>query len=300
MMLRSGSAWMATLLIWCGLCLLFCQPVNSFSSSKSPLHLRSPISSNNKLRYSPSVSKLSFARGGGSCPPPPSTTASFALFMRDNRSDDSLSATSKTKSNEAVGGNEEKGFFQKIQRQWNKLTPESRGDIVTTVITFVIAAGLRLYVVEPRYIPSLSMFPTFDVGDQLMVNKVEKFFRGNGHYLRRDVVVFNPTDTYRAMTGNTEALIKRIVAIPGDRVEVKNNHLYVNDQLQMEDYIAELPEYSLPLTVVPEGMYLVLGDNRNHSFDSHIWGFVPEQNIVGRAVVKYWPPSRVGAVEGSQ
>lgn len=99
--------------------------------------------------------------------------------------------------------------------------------------------------------------------------------------------------------GNTEALIKRVVAVAGDTVEIKNNHLYVNDVLQDETYINELPDYSLPPTKVPMGMVLVLGDNRNHSFDSHIWGFLPDRNIIGRAVVKYWPPWRMGLVEGS-
>lgn len=184
-----------------------------------------------------------------------------------------------------------------IVRKWRTLSKESKDDVVTTIVSFSVALLVRLFLIEPRFIPSLSMFPTFDIGDQLLVDKVSKVVRP---FQRRDVVVFNPPEAYIDLTGNTEALIKRIVAIGGDAVEVKDRHLYVNGILQVENYINDDPDYDLPLTTVPKGMLLVLGDNRNRSFDSHVWGFLPERNIVGRAVLKYWPPSRVGFVEGSQ
>lgn len=113
------------------------------------------------------------------------------------------------------------------------------------------------------------------------------------------MVVFNPPEAYIDMTGNTEALIKRIVAVGGDTVEVINRKVYVNGVEQKEEYINEDPEYSLQPLQVPQGFVLVLGDNRNKSFDSHVWGYLPEKNIIGRAVLKYWPPWRAGFVEGS-
>lgn len=183
-----------------------------------------------------------------------------------------------------------------ILKRWYRLTEETRGEIRTSIVTFGIALLVRLLVVEPRFIPSLSMFPTFDIGDQLLVDKVTHIRKP---YQRRDVVVFNPTAVYKEMTGNNEALIKRVVAIAGDTVEVKNNRLFVNGIVQEETYVNDYPEYALPLTKVPAGMLLVLGDNRNHSFDSHVWGFLPEKNVIGRAFVKYWPPWRAGIVEGS-
>lgn len=73
----------------------------------------------------------------------------------------------------------------------------------------------------------------------------------------------------------------------------------MNGVKQVEPYTAEKPDYTLPATTVPVGYVLVLGDNRNKSFDSHVWGLLPEKNIIGRAVLKYWPPWRVGFVEGS-
>jgi signal peptidase I len=111
--------------------------------------------------------------------------------------------------------------------------------------------------------------------------------------------VFNPSDDYIDMTGNFDALIKRVVAVAGDTVEVKDRKLFVNGLEQTEPYINEQSDYTLPLQVVPAGMLMMLGDNRNHSFDSHVWGYLPQENVIGRAVVKYWPPLRMGFVEGS-
>jgi signal peptidase I len=192
-----------------------------------------------------------------------------------------------------IAGN---GSSSKFMQQWNQLSKENRDDIKSTAVTLAISFLIRCFIFEPRFIPSLSMFPTFDIGDQLIVDKASKVVRP---YQKRDVVVFNPPDTYIDLTGNTESLIKRIVAVGGDTVEVKNRHLYVNGQLQVEEYINEDPDYDLPPITVPKGQLLVLGDNRNKSFDSHIWGFVPEDHVIGRAVLKYWPPNRLGFVEGS-
>ena len=120
-----------------------------------------------------------------------------------------------------------------ISRQWSKLPEETRTDILTTGSSFLFAVIVRLLIIEPRFIPSLSMFPTFNIGDQLLVDKVGKFSRGSQGYLKRDVVVFNPPEAYTDLTGNDEALIKRIVATEGDSVEVKGNRLYINGALQV-------------------------------------------------------------------
>jgi signal peptidase I len=223
-------------------------------------------------------------RGGGFTGPPKGPSG-FQLFGKNSENDTDKSNVDVSSENDNV-----------LMKQWSRFSPELRDDVKSTGVSLIIALMFRVFLFEPRFIPSLSMFPTFDIGDQLLVDKVSKVVRP---YQRRDVVVFNPTDTYIDLTGNTEALIKRVVAVAGDKVEVRNQHLYVNDQLQVENYVNDLPDYILQTTIVPKGMLLVLGDNRNHSFDSHIWGFLPEKNIVGRAVVKYWPPWRAGFIEGS-
>jgi len=185
-------------------------------------------------------------------------------------------------------------FIEKIQ-EWFA-SPEGKEDVRTYTYSLGIALLLRLLIVEPRYIPSLSMYPTFEVGDQLAVEKVTKRIRP---FNRREVVVFNPPATFREIVGDSsrkskEALIKRIIAIEGDKVEVMGGKLFVNDIEQDEPFTAEDAAYEFGPVIVPPGDVLCLGDNRNHSLDGHIWGFLPAENVIGRAVFVYWPPWRVG------
>jgi len=182
--------------------------------------------------------------------------------------------------------------------KWVK-SDEAKEDFQVYIISFCIALLFRFLIVEPRYIPSLSMYPTFDVGDQLAVEKVTKRLRP---FNRNEVVVFNPpksfqdimTNTYNNNKKSKEALIKRIVAVAGDEVRVNNGKLFINGLEQDEPFTAEDAAYEFGPVRVPEGSLLVLGDNRNHSLDGHIWGFLPKENVIGRAVFIYWPPWRIG------
>ncbi|GKY99955.1 hypothetical protein MPSEU_000949100 [Mayamaea pseudoterrestris] len=188
------------------------------------------------------------------------------------------------------------GFLQSI-RQWFN-SDEGREDVKTYFVSLLIALIIRFLIVEPRYIPSLSMYPTFEVGDQLAVEKVTKRLKP---FYRNEVVVFNPPQSFREIvTGYgdpgkaKEALIKRIVAVENDQVEVKGGKLYVNGDMQEEPWVTEDAAYKFGPVTVPTGCVLVLGDNRNNSLDGHIWGFLPAENVIGRAVFVYWPPWRVG------
>jgi len=168
--------------------------------------------------------------------------------------------------------------------------------IAEFVPTFAFFLAIRLLIVEPRYIPSLSMFPAFEINDQLAVEKVSKWVQPPA---RRDVVVFDPPDSFwelSARKADGEALIKRVVAVAGDEVEVRNGQLIINGEIQVEPYTAEPADYTLPPLRVPPGQVFVLGDNRNKSFDSHYWGFLPVKNVIGHAIFTYWPPNRIGAV----
>lgn len=195
---------------------------------------------------------------------------------------------------------DEKPSFQDLSfvdqvKEWFS-SPEGQEDVRTYTTSLGIALFIRLLIIEPRYIPSLSMYPTFEVGDQLAVEKVTKRVRS---FNRKEVVVFNPPASFREIVGDSsrkakEALIKRIVAVEGDKVEVMGGKLIVNGVEQEEPFTAEDAAYEFGPVMVPAGDVLVLGDNRNHSLDGHIWGFLPAENVIGRAVFIYWPPWRVG------
>mmetsp|Transcript_5026 Transcript_5026/g.10977 ORF Transcript_5026/g.10977 Transcript_5026/m.10977 type:complete len:342 (+) Transcript_5026:62-1087(+) len=181
---------------------------------------------------------------------------------------------------------------------------EGREDIITYGISVAIAVLLRTFVVEPRYIPSTSMYPTFQIGDQLMVEKI------SGAWFKRrlsrgDVVIFSPPQSMIDVMENEygghdmkrgEALIKRVVALEGDQVQVKKGKLYVNHEEQRETYTKEPngANYKFGPVFVPKDNVLVLGDNRNESLDGHIWGCLPVDKVIGRAMLVYWPPWRAG------
>lgn len=166
---------------------------------------------------------------------------------------------------------------------------------ITVIVALALALVIRLFIAEPRYIPSESMFPTLSTGDRLVVEKVGYKFHPPD---KGDIIVFQPPEMLR-MIGNfdkSQAFIKRAIAKSGETVAVKNGLVYVNNQPLIEDYIAAPPEYELIPVTVPEGQLFVMGDNRNNSNDSHIWGFLPAENVIGRAVFRFWPLGRIGIV----
>jgi signal peptidase I len=157
----------------------------------------------------------------------------------------------------------------------------------------ILAFGIRTFVAEARYIPSASMQPTLQINDRLIIEKISYHFQQPA---RGDVVVFEPTDAL-IQQNFKDAFIKRIIGLPGDQVEVNNGIVYVNSEALKENYIQDQPDYQYGPVVVPDGQYLVLGDNRNNSYDSHFWGFVPKDKLIGNAVFRFWPPNRIGFIE---
>lgn len=165
-------------------------------------------------------------------------------------------------------------------------------DVITIGSAVAISIGIRTFIAEPRFIPSLSMFPTFEVGDRLVAEKITyRFFRTPA---TGDVVIFHPVKGVgRGGLFGDDVFIKRIVAVAGDTIEVKRGVTYVNGEAQQEEFRAEAPNYTMKKLTVPPGRVFVMGDNRNNSYDSHLWGPLPAENIIGRAVNIYWPPNRV-------
>ncbi|MGF1512985.1 MAG: signal peptidase I [Elainellaceae cyanobacterium] len=165
-------------------------------------------------------------------------------------------------------------------------------NVVTVTVALLLALLIRVYVAEPRYIPSDSMAPTLQVSDRLVIEKVAYRFR---HPRSREIVIFRPPALLQNLGYETDQVfIKRIVGTPHQVVQVHNGQVLLDGVPSQEPYIAAAPDYELGPIEVPEGQYFVMGDNRNNSNDSHVWGFLPEEQILGRAVWRFWPPGRLG------
>jgi len=152
-------------------------------------------------------------------------------------------------------------------------------------IAVLLAVIIRMFVFQPFYIPSESMVPTLQVGDRIIVSKLTYRFSEPG---RGDIMVFKfPMDPSRDF-------VKRTIGRGGETVEIRNSRLYINDKPVAEPYLPEGLRFGdFGPVKVPPGSYFMMGDNRNNSDDSRVWGPMPEENIVGKAVLIYWPLDRI-------
>ncbi|HEY9665372.1 MAG TPA: signal peptidase I [Coleofasciculaceae cyanobacterium] len=142
-------------------------------------------------------------------------------------------------------------------------------------------------------IPSKSMLPTLQVNDRIFVRKSDDYSPQRG-----DLVVFRIPEALKQLGMDTEKnqakfFIKRVIGLPGQSVRVTNGVVYINNQPLHEAYIAESPAYEWGPLLVPANSFIVMGDNRNNSMDSHVWGVLEQHYIVGQAYKIYWPPERI-------
>lgn len=189
------------------------------------------------------------------------------------------------------------------------------------VAIIAVALGLALliqaFVVKPYEIPSGSMEPTLHIGQRVLVDRIGSHFSSPGV---GDIVVFHPPvsetcvnphqgedpagaaataacDTVQN-THSSQTYIKRVVGVPGDRLSIRDGHVYRNGKREPDGYAEPClgaAECNFPATItVPRGDYYMMGDNRPDSLDSRFWGPVPRAWIIGQAFMTYWPPDRVG------
>ena len=161
------------------------------------------------------------------------------------------------------------------------------------VIAAVLAFTLRTFVIESFWVPSGSMLPTIQLNDRVWVTK---FSYKIGEPQRGDVVVFRPPSAAHA-DENEKYYIKRLIGLPGETVEFRDNQLYIDGELIEEDYLGDdvYTEDFGPFKV-GENSYFFCGDNRQGSYDSRAWGDVERENLVGHAQCIYWPFARMGGL----
>lgn len=171
--------------------------------------------------------------------------------------------------------------------------PWWREAIETVIWAFVLAMIIRTFIIQAFWIPSGSMIPTLEINDRVLVAKFWNLFfppsRGSMYVFRY------PLDRDRDF-------VKRVIAIPGDVVDIKDGVVYINGEPTEEEYVKNHDRYTLrkssvfpqvPFTV-PEGKYFMLGDNRGNSQDSRFWGFADISDMRGPVFLRYWPLNRIG------
>ena len=175
---------------------------------------------------------------------------------------------------------------------------------VLIVAALVIAFLIKTFLFQAFYIPSESMVPTLKVGDRVLVNKLSYDLHDVN---RGDIIVFKAPP--EAEAGNIKDLVKRVVGLPGDVVEARDENgaacdtedlskrcqVYVNDRRLEEPYLPDgTTTVNLPRTKVPAGHFFMMGDNRSASRDSRYFGSIEKSAVIGRVFVRIWPPKSIG------
>lgn len=195
--------------------------------------------------------------------------------------------------------------------------------VVIIAVALLLALGIQAFLVKPYRIPSQSMVPTLAVGQRVLVDRLTIRWSSPG---RGDIVVFHPPsgadDTnftgtecgqphpadevcpFPTSKRSNSNFIKRVVAVGGDTIQVRNNRLILNGKPQKEPFIDKDTSCTNDGSIctlmrpykVPKGYFFMMGDNRGESSDSRVWGPVPKKWIIGEAFFTYWPPDRIGTL----
>lgn len=184
-------------------------------------------------------------------------------------------------------------------QNYDQETPSLKSHIIEFIQTIAVFVAISLFIyyfaIQPHKVSGASMEPNFHDKDFILTDKITYQFSEPKH---GDIIVFKNPDN------ESQDYIKRIIALPGDKIMVKNGHIYLNGNLKSEPYLnpnlltktgkflSDGKEVS-----VGENELITLGDNRDNSWDSKDWGYVPKKNIIGKAFFRYWPPQSIGLIK---
>jgi len=175
--------------------------------------------------------------------------------------------------------------INKLKKDIKKRKKSMLRELLETVISAgVIAFIIITFIGQVTVVKGASMEPTLHDRERLIANKISYRFESPK---RNEIVIFKPP------VGVKRNYIKRIIAVPGDTVEIVNGEIYINDQALLEPYVKFNSYENLPSLTVPDDSFFVLGDNRPNSSDSRFWGFVPRKNIIGKAWIVFWPLNKI-------
>jgi signal peptidase I len=170
--------------------------------------------------------------------------------------------------------------------------------VIIIVVALLISLGLRTYAFQTFYIPSVSMQPTLQIGDRIIVDKLAVRF---GTIHRGDILVFKSPPTENCGGAPVSDLIKRVIGLPGDHLYSVGNTIYVNGTKlneawpHLEPLGTPIATANNPIVVAPNH-YFMMGDNHPDSCDSRFWGTIPRSDIIGKAFVRIWPLNRLGSL----
>ncbi|MFH1362565.1 MAG: signal peptidase I [bacterium] len=160
----------------------------------------------------------------------------------------------------------------------------------TLVVAFLLALVIRAFFLQVFWIPSSSMEPTLAIKDRIIVNKVAYHFR---QPKRAEIVVFRQVAPDEAAKKD---LIKRVMGLPGEVLEIKEGELYINNKKVEEHHSVNNDFDDFGPIAIPDDKYFVLGDNRPASADSRYWGLLPAENLIGPAFLRIWPLNKLGLI----
>jgi signal peptidase I len=172
------------------------------------------------------------------------------------------------------------------------MSPKVKSFLTEALITVLLAAvlfGIFWFALQRSPVDGTSMLPNLKDGQNIEVSRITYLFHAQQ---RGDIITLHPPFE------SAKPFVKRIIGLPGETIYIEKGKVYIDGKYLAEPYIKQPFTYSLyspqnPLKI-PEGMYFVLGDNRNISDDSHIWGLLPRDNIIGKAWLSLWPLDRFG------